>query len=134
MRGWQFDFRTTGFHDDAEARALRVNEELGGHGLATWLAGRLREQGMDASAPWYEDHGADFGLVHAGKRYLVVCCVGEDGRSERDAMVTIDHQRSLMDRMLGRNRLDGNEAVGAVIGRILSSAPELTGLKQSSID
>jgi hypothetical protein len=128
MNGAHFSFTTTAFVDSAEAVAERVNAEIGGHALATWLAGALREAGIQAGEPWVEDHGWDFDIRDGTRLYLCACAIEEDGAASREGHVSVDLHRSMADRLLGRNTLAPDDRVVGRVREILGSAPGIARL------
>lgn len=124
----QFEFQTTGFVDTQKARAERTeqgNNLLGGHELATWLVASLRNREFKAGEPFIEDHGYDFVIEHGGRKYICVCLVEDEpddlAAHVRDGRVDVILQRSLMDRLTGRNREQPGDPVNAAVGDILAA-------------
>lgn len=85
-----------------------VNELIGSDELANWLSAALREHDFGAVDPWAEDHGWDFALRHGDIVYLVSCSCDfeDDGKPATDFFVQIAVTRSLIDRLLGRRKMN----------------------------
>jgi hypothetical protein len=132
MAGVHFVFETRGFADDPARLAESVNG-IAGHTLATWLANGLSAAGFDASAVWVEDHGWDFSVSHQGARYLCACSIEEDGAPPREAHVALQKMRSMADRLMGRNRYDPRDTVGAAVAGALAASPHVSGLSSEII-
>lgn len=128
MGNWMYEFETSGFRDDERMAAGRVNEDIGGFALAVWLAGELQARGVDASAPWYEDHGADLELSHDGRLYSCVVCVDEDGAAIRSARVAVGQERTLMDKLWGRNKPENGDKIGEIVRGALAGHPAIHNL------
>lgn len=124
-----FTFETEAFGDSAEVRAGNVNGIVG-HSLARWLGAALREAGLDASEPWPEDHGWDFGVNHDGARYLCSCSITDDPSGPNEAHVTLTKIKSFMGLFNGRNAFAGNDAVAAAIHTVLQSASDVRALSR----
>lgn len=125
-----FWFRTSGFVDDPAAVAARVNETIGGDALATWLSGALRKSGVEAGAPFAEDHGYDFSIARDSRNYLCVCHIGEDGEVERDGAVSVTQMRSLKDRLFGARKPLAHDPLADIVFRLLAAHPEIGGLRE----
>ncbi len=130
MDGIHFSFVTTAFHDDDDARAERVNETVGGHALAVWLAGRLKAAGRAVSDPWGEDHGYAFDIRDGGRVYLCTCSIEDDEATEREAHVLVTLHRSLWDRLSGRNALGVDDALAGAVETLLASSSEIAKLSR----
>jgi hypothetical protein len=113
MNGLHIVFETSEFVDDAASRAARVNETVGGAALATWLAEEARAAGLPAVTPWVEDHGWDFAIATDAGTYLCVCSVEDDenGAPVREAHVSVSKDRSIWDRLQGRNKVAKDDPV-----------------------
>ena len=133
MNGAHFTFMTSAFVDDEEARALRVNEAVGGHALAGWLAAALRAEGLAAGDPWVEDHGWDFDIRAADRTYLCTCSIEDDEAESRQAHVSVTLSRGAWDRLTGRNRFEVADAVAAAIEGALRRAAEVAGLEKEVV-
>jgi flagellar basal body rod protein FlgF len=115
LSGVHLSFQTSGFQDDADSRAQRINDSVGGHALATWLSDEVRSAGLEASDPWVEDHGWDFSVSADGAKYLCVCSIEDSEAPTRDAHVSIDKHRSFLDRLRGRGKASRDDRVIAAI-------------------
>lgn len=113
------------FEDDPAARAERINEEIGGHALAAWLAGALRTQGIKTGAPWVEDHGWAFDISNEGRVYLCTCSIDESEPGPREAHVSIDLKRSVSDKLFGRNRMTADDAICRAVRDTLANDSRL---------
>ena len=120
-----FCLSVDGFDDDAASRAERVNEEIGGHALAVWLAEALKSRGIATGTPWVEDHGWAFDISCDDRVYLCTCSIDEGEPGPREAHVSIDLRRSLTDRLFGRNHMTTDDAVAAATRDVLTSDPRL---------
>lgn len=123
MSGNLFRIITTDFKDDPATLQRNVNG-LGGHALACWLIAGLNKAGCRAGEDWPEDHGWDFSIEHEGATYLCVCCIEPD--QPEAGTVIIDKHRSLMDRLLGRNKLAPDDRVTHTVERLLRTCPGIS--------
>ena len=122
----QFAFKTSAFIDTPDKLAENVNE-IHGHALASWVSGALRAAGLDASEPWAEDHGWDFSVAHGGANYLLACSV-----EEGEGGVVLHKARSLMDKLMGRNKLEAGDAVAAAVRAALAGCADVSTLSEQS--
>lgn len=134
-----FSFETRAFTDSDEIRAQNVNG-ITGHTLAMWLARQLRAAGITvpqsdvAKEPvpdvWAEDHGWDFYASDETSEYLISCSVDtEAGDTPNEAHVTLGKQRSLVDRLLGRNKYSWDDGVVRAVKSVLEASPAVSGLE-----
>lgn len=127
-----FEIRTDRF--TATAPRDGVNEFVGGDELAIWLSAQLRESGFSAVDPWPEDHGWDFAVRHNAGVYLIVCsCEFEEGpKPATDFLVQVSLQRSLLDKLLGRGKMDaGADPVAAIVREILLAQADMKVFEQA---
>jgi hypothetical protein len=129
MRGWLGEFETEDFIDDAKAVGDRVNEHLNGHSLSVWLSAELAARSVDTTQPWHEDHGCDFEANHDGRRYIVACCITEEGQPIRTASVAVMHTRSLKDRLFGRNVVNQDADIANIVRDALATHPSVQGFQ-----
>ena len=122
-----FSFETDAFVDSAESIARNINE-IPGEALANWLADALRSSGFDVSEVWDEDHGWDFSLTHDGSNYLCACSIAADETS-REGHVVLGKDRSLMDQIRGRNKLQMEDAVATAIAATLEESADVRNLE-----
>ena len=112
------EFKTDRF-DPAREPPNPVNP-IPGYSILAWL----REHVLPgATEPDHEDWGWYIEVEWEGSRYLVgaICHEAEDGASgpERDWALQIHRHRSVMDKMLGRNRLQPDDPlVKRVVGAL----------------
>ena len=126
-----FTFATSAFGDPDEIRKQNVNE-IEGNSLARWLSGELKSRGIDASEVWAEDHGWDFSIMHAGAKYLCACSREDGEGGPAEAHVTLHKSRSVMDKMMGRNKLDPADAAIAAIRSALTASADVNGLEEDT--
>lgn len=118
---------TDDFVDPPDILAQNING-IAGHALESFLSWSLRDNAINASACFAEDHGWDFSVEHGGAKYHCACSL--EGERPAEAQVTIGKSRSLMDRITGRNKLDTEDAVVAAIRKALSSHSGVRNLRE----
>jgi hypothetical protein len=121
-----FEVRTERFTGTAPRGG--VNEDIGGDELAVWLSAQLNENGVSAVDPWPEDHGWDFAVRHDDGVYLIVCsCEFEGGpQPATDFLVQVSLQRSLMDKIMGRRKMDAaSDPVVAAVREVLLAQSDM---------
>lgn len=120
-------FKTSAFIDPPEVLAETVNG-LAGHALADWLSRELKARGLDASAPWSEDHGWDFSVTHGGAKYVCACSLATEDGAPFEGHVAIGKVRSVMDKLRGRNAFDKADPVAAAIHAALAGNADVSSL------
>jgi len=125
-----FWFDTSEFRDDAAARTRRINDNLGGFALATWLSDALGEGGVSVTEPWEEDHGCDFYIEFEGKTFLCACCLEDDYEGARDRAGYVCFRRTKKLReFFARDDKSAEKKLSALLAEILAKRPELRNLK-----
>jgi predicted secreted hydrolase len=112
-----YDFVTAEFEDDDASRAERINENIGGAALATWLSQQLSAADYDASATFAEDHGWDFSIKTSNGTYACACSIDDDQGNDRVGFVTIAR---------GKSRLLDNDPIALAIRNILTGHPGIS--------
>ena len=127
----RWEFTTEAFRDAPGVREENVNG-IEGRGLAEALRTGLRARGLTPSEVWPEDHGWDFMVEAPDGAWLCVVSLdplndGEDRTTARTmcAIVQATKQRGLWDRLRGRNRESGDEAVPVALASILEGHSDL---------
>lgn len=113
-------FATADFVDSPAERSQRINEDIGGAALASWLSAQMQSADFKVKGPWPEDHGWDFDIVAGNASYICVCTI-EDGTDEREACVQIVRRTSFVDRLFGRKRLSADDPVLSAVLTILEA-------------
>lgn len=115
----------TEFFKGTAPRPDAVNELIGGDEIAHWMRKQLISKGFDASEIWPEDHGFDFSVKSEEKSYLIVssCDFEEFSRPQQEHTVQVTLERSILDKLFGRNK-GGNDdpVVSAVRGALAGNS------------
>jgi hypothetical protein len=111
-------FRTARF-DISKEMPNPINP-IAGEGVLNWLREELAKARYESTVPSTEDWGWYIDVVGSGASYLV----GASGETEgslpdRDWIVQVHKKRSLMDRILGRNKMASDDPLVAAIERIV---------------
>lgn len=98
-----------------------------GAGVLEWIGQRLAGTAYTASQPAAEDWGWYISVEGAGAVYLV----GASGQPEReppdlDWVVQVDKQRSLKDKLTGRNRMTADDPLAVLLETIIRAEPAFT--------
>lgn len=120
-------FRSTRF-TPPDTDPGQINNERYGYALATWVAARLDERGVEVDPPVPEDWGWLVGAAHGG-RSVQVGCGNVDG-SVTEWLVWIDADRpGFLTRMRGRSSSlsapDPADEIGAIVDAALRSSSEI---------
>jgi hypothetical protein len=113
-------------HFDPSAEPENPINPIAGHALLHWLAEAMRAGGYATGGdPEPEDWGWYVSATSGGATYLV----GASGEPDADAggpiewNIQIHRQRSLGDKLLGRNAHADDDALTALIERAVRAAP-----------
>ena len=123
-----FSFSTSAFDDSSDVRAQNVNGIVG-LSLATWIAKGLKMRGIEASEIWDEDHGWDFWISDEGAKFLCACSVIVDEGTPFEGHVSLEKQRSLSDRLRGRNKPSRNDDIFVAVESLLSECADVENLE-----
>jgi hypothetical protein len=125
MADWEF--RTEAFRDPEEVRRRHVNG-IGGAGLAEAVRAHLVARGLACGEVFAEDFGWAFGAAGPEGHYLCAVALEEDEGGTLAGHALTDKRRSVVDRLLGRNREAPGEAVPAAIEAFLRGHPAIRDL------
>jgi hypothetical protein len=97
---------------------------IGGEGILKWLREKLRGVGYEVTAPEPEDWGWYVYVKDRESSYLVGASSDLDQSGPREWTIQIHRQRSLADKLFGRNKLSDNDAVSARIQAFIRESSE----------
>ena len=99
---------------------------LAGESVLLWLRDQLRSSSYQATAPAAEDWGWYMDVSGEGAAYLVGASadVGEPSASI-DWTIQIQRHRSLIDKLTGGHRMTDDDALAALVERIIRADPEI---------
>lgn len=113
----------------SEVKPHFINDCCFGEDMAAWLAEELAKDGFFTDPPEQEDWGWCFALTHHKDTYFFAISGDNDGHAEMpnqgEWRISIHKTRSVMDRLMGRNRLAGNDPVTVAVERILVNQPDM---------
>ncbi len=121
-------FRTAAF--DPRVEPANPYNPIAGHAVLGWLVHALRAAGYQAGDPDAEDWGWYTNVSAPGAAYLV----GASGEAEPDDegavewTIQIHRQRSLGDKLFGRNTMVPDDALTALIERVIRAEPGFSGV------
>ncbi|MBI2840740.1 MAG: hypothetical protein HYX75_20675 [Acidobacteria bacterium] len=97
---------------------------IAGQGLLKWIRGKLEGSGYTTTEPATEDWGWYIDVEGKGSSYLV----GASGQPERPApdmdwIIQIDKNRSLKDKVTGRNKMTGDDPLVALLESLVRNEP-----------
>ena len=129
MSNTHFSFDTTAFRDTEELLSENINR-IHGHELASWLSRELGRLGYEATDASDEDFGWYFDVQNEGHSYFCTASVATEGQLPDEGHVTVAKNRSLIDRILGRNKSVSDDAVVTAIAAILESSTAISNLER----
>lgn len=106
-------FRNAQF--DAAAETPNPINPIAGKNVLSWLGEQLRAAGLEVTVPEPEDWGWYIHVKDREGSYLVGASSDLDQPMPREWAVQIHRERSLTDRLLGRNKLADDDVVSARI-------------------
>ena len=123
-------FRTSRF--DPGSEPPNPINPIAGYSVLVWL--RTSLSSLDFSEPDTEDWGWYSTVEFEGLSYLVgACCQGQPGdEPPLDWAIQIKKQRGLMDVLRGRNRMDRDDGLCALIHAALLAEPAFTNVELSA--
>jgi len=110
-------FTTSQF--DASVEVPNPINPIAGESVLKWLQEKLAASSYDATNPEAEDWGWYIYVNGRGASYLVGASSDVDQAPLREWVVQIHWQRSLRDKLFGRNKLADDDALSAFIERII---------------
>lgn len=116
----------------SEVKPHFINPCCFGEDLAQWLINKLEERGIQARKPYQEDWGWEFSAEEDLNSYYI----GVGGNSAEDPAnpnrgewrVMITKRRSLIEKLLGKNRLKQEEPIIRTVWNILEAEPSFSNL------
>lgn len=106
---------------------------IAGQSILVWIRDNVLPE---ANEPDYEDWGWYTEVDFQGLRYLIggICFAPEEGSAEStlDWMVQVHKHQSLMDKLLGRNKIQASDALAAKIASAIRAQPRFTDVREST--
>ena len=115
--------------DVSKERPNPINP-IPGESLLTWLRERARPR-VQLTEPDAEDWGWYSFVDWGGRQYLIGASASDDSASEREWILQIDKQRSMKEKLLGREAMGADDECAAFFRELLESEPAF---KSVSID
>ena len=116
---------------DATAETPNPINPIAGEGILIWLREKLLGVGYEVTAPEPEDWGWYVYVKDRESSYLVGASSDLDQSAPREWTIQIHRERSLADKLFGRNKLVDNDAVSA---RIEAFIRESCGAQDVQVD
>ena len=106
---------------------------IAGQSVLRWLCEQLRDSPYRTTTPEAEDWGWYVDVNGAGGSYLVGASgdPGEPGASI-EWTVQIDKHRSMRDKFTGANKMSADDALSALVERILRSEPGIADVERET--
>jgi hypothetical protein len=115
---------TTTLFDVTKERANPINP-IAGESLLLWLRQKLGP-GRNLTSPEPEDWGWYGMLDWDGRQYLIGASSDEPESGEREWILQIDKQRSVSEKLLGREKMGANDPCSRFIRQLIESEPGFT--------
>ncbi|MGB5447238.1 MAG: hypothetical protein WBM99_17255 [Psychromonas sp.] len=123
-------FKTAMF-DLAKERRNPINP-IYGLSLLEWLQQQLRDE-LQITTPDAEDWGWYSELEYQGNRYLIGACVlleeGDDLTGELEWVFQVDKQRSLSEKLLGKNKMTAEDSCLVFFKEMFHNQPQMKEVK-----
>jgi hypothetical protein len=118
--------------DPANERPNPINP-IAGEGVLKWLCGKLAGTGYTASEPDTEDWGWYVYVEGPGSRYLVGASgEPEPGAEDVEWFVQVDPQRSLKEKLTGKNKPTADDPLAALLERFVRGEPDFRDVRVES--
>jgi hypothetical protein len=118
-------FQTDKF-DVAKERDNPFNE-IPGESLLLWLRDRVRPQ-CDISAPEPEDWGWYSEVNWQGRSYMLGASASEEEAGQREWILQIVKHRTLLEKVLGREKMTSSDACALFFRQVLEQEPAFRNL------
>jgi hypothetical protein len=117
----------TDLFNGTSPRPEAVNELIGGDETANWIHSELSKRGYEPDEIVPEDHGWDFLVGKDDKTYLIVCSCDFTGLGQVETchVIQVSNRRSLIDKLLGRNKTIGEDPMYVEIRDIVRNHPKM---------
>lgn len=103
-----------------------INDCCFGEDFSRWIASALAEAGVDAGVICMEDFGWANQAEHQGVSYLMCVAGNSDGDPGRpdygEWHVMLERHRSLMDKLLGKNKTSASDPIVGIVAQVLRAA------------
>lgn len=111
-------FRTARF--DVSGETPNQINPIAGQSVLAWLRQELMKAGYTATEPDTEDWGWYIDVEGNGASYLVGASADAEGTEpDVDWTVQIEKLRSVKDKLLGRNKMTADDALSALVEKIV---------------
>src|SRR5688572_24242826 len=104
---------------DPEKETPNVNNQIPGEALLLWLRERLEALGYNTTRPESEDWGWYVYSERGASRYLVGASGEPESGSDVDWTIQIHKERSLRDKLFGRNKLAPSDELSEAVERLV---------------
>lgn len=110
--------------DNNEELAENING-IGGKKLIVALANHLKRKGDQVEEIIPKDFGWCFHSIHRGTRYLITASMEPDNTEFFTGVVGVDKLRGLMEKIIGKNKMDSRDPVKAYVHEFLTKDTDL---------
>ena len=120
---------TTSEFDISKERPNPINP-IPGESLLLWLRDKARPR-VELTEPDTEDWGWYSFVNWDGRQYMLGASASDEGNGEREWILQIEKDRSLKEKLLGRELMTENDQCATFFQRLLEQEP---GFKSVSVD
>jgi len=100
---------------------------IAGEGVLKWLRNTIEKEGYAATDPDTEDWGWYMDIERGDEKYLLGASgEPEDGETPIEWTIQIHKNRTMKDKMLGRNKMEQNDPFFSLIERTIRAEPNAT--------
>ena len=122
---------STGFFDVASEPENDINP-IPGHAALAWLREGLLAQGFEVTAPAPEDWGWYADVTRDGERWLLGASGEECGEPSYDWTIQVVRKRSLLQSLLGRQRMNASDPLLAAVLRLCEENEALENVEREA--
>ena len=113
-----------------------INPDCFGEDLASWVKSKLSERAIEPEGPDQEDWGWWLAFSYGGKKYFLAM----NGTSENNFQdknrgewrIIVEQERSLLERLRGRNKITKSDAVLELLQEILRREKDFRNVRTES--
>jgi len=104
---------------DVSAERPNPINAIAGEGVLKWLRAKLVAAGYEATSPEPEDWGWYIYVNGGGMSYLVGASSDVDHSTPREWIIQIHRERTLIDKLFGKNKLAENDSLTTHIEEVI---------------
>jgi hypothetical protein len=109
-----------------------INPCCFGEDLAAWLQPKLSAKNIETAKPYQEDWGWEL-PAKCGPRSYYLCISGNadgPGNDEGEWRIIVEKRRSILERLIGKGKIAGDDPLVGIVEEILSEEPSIQNVRR----